>query len=68
MTRKDYELLARALHQTRIEFGPHSDLLIYNQCVDNIAMTLAAKLATENHNFRPETFLLAAGVTKERAS
>jgi hypothetical protein len=55
MTRKDYELIAKALNDFAAEGRPVDDR-------DEIAYSLAAALAAENPRFDREKFLTAAGV------
>lgn len=61
MTRKDYELIAKAL-KTQIELSRRFDEADGEAAVKNIASDLAAELAKENPRFDEGRFLVAAGV------
>lgn len=58
MTRKDYELIARAFSDKRAEYGSRGDKLI----VDDIASELANSLHCTNARFDRVRFLRACGV------
>lgn len=67
MSKKDYELIARALRASRVTIGDvnsetGSRKAIFNNGIDNAAARLADALGAENAKFDRARFLAACGV------
>lgn len=60
MSRKDYILIAAALHTVQLHITPGTARATFNNAVNK----LADALATDNPRFNRERFLTAAGVSE----
>ena len=58
MTRKDYQLIADVIKQTY----KNEDRQVAEVAIQNVAVSLAAKLKKDNPNFKPALFLKACGI------
>ena len=64
MTKKDFELIARALRAARVPNSiGNANKALYNNGVDNAVIIMADALATTNPRFDREQFLTACGVS-----
>ena len=64
MTKKDYELVAKAIKAQRERM--HETYRIESEAMDDFAETMAAHFALVNDNFKKDIFLEAAGHGKIR--
>lgn len=63
MTKKDYELIARALKAARVSNTlDDPNKALYNNGIDNAVALMARVLAQDNPRFNRERFLIACGV------
>lgn len=60
-TKKDFELVARVLRETRESYSPHWDKNLFRACDDH-ARRMADAFAAVNPNFKRALFLTACGV------
>jgi hypothetical protein len=62
MTRKDYELIARALNKSRIQMGVNGNEERAKLLIQVIAYEMALGLKHDNRNFDPHLFYKGCGI------